>query len=101
MLAEWLLTVTLRVRLRPSAHCVSVEGIANERVIVDGFNLMITVEAGLSAGPLLLCRDECMRDLSSVHGSYRSVHETDRAICLVGELLQKPEGFSVLWLLDP
>ena len=58
MLAEWLLTVTLRVRLRPSAHCVSVEGIANERVIVDGFNLMITVEAGLSAGPLLLCRDE-------------------------------------------
>lgn len=85
---------------RRKAHCVPVEGIANERVIVDGFNLMITVEAGLSAGPLLLCRDECMRDLSSVHGSYRSVHETDRAICLVGELLQNLRASSVLWLLD-
>jgi len=85
---------------RRKAHCVSVERIANERVIVDGFNLLITVEAGLSGGPLLLCRDECMRDLSSVHGSYRSVHETDRAICLVGELLQNLGASSVLWLLD-
>ena len=67
-------------RQRRKDHCISVEQIGNESVIVDGFNLMITVEAALSRGPLLIGVDGCIRDLSSVHGSYRSVEETDRAI---------------------
>ena len=85
---------------RRKAHCVCVEGITNETLIIDGFNLIITVEAGLSGGPLLLCRDESVRDLSSVHGSYRSVQETERAIYLIGEQLQNLRPSSVVWLLD-
>ena len=67
---------------------------------IDGFNLIITLEAALSGGPLLVGVDDCIRDLSSVHGSYRSVEETDRAITLIGEALVKLAPSSVHWLLD-
>jgi len=76
------------------------EQVRNQQVVVDGFNLIITVEAALSGGPLLIGVDDCIRDLSSVHGSYRSVEETDRAIAMIGNSLQKLAPASVLWLLD-
>jgi hypothetical protein len=69
-------------------------------VIIDGFNLIITIEAALSGGVLFLCRDGCIRDLSSVHGSYRSVNETSPAIQLIGEFLGALKPESVAWLLD-
>lgn len=83
-----------------SAHAVLVETIAGEDIIVDGFNLIITIEAALSAGVLLIGRDECIRDLSSVHGSYRAVSETEAAILLIGEEFEKLSARSVEWLLD-
>lgn len=85
---------------RRKSHCVVVEQLRNQPVIVDGFNLIITVEAALSKGPLFVGVDECIRDLSSVHGSYRSVQETDRAISMIGKALQTLAPSSVLWLLD-
>ena len=81
-------------------HCVALEEIKNEKVIVDGFNLIITVEAALGGAVLLVCRDNCIRDLASVHGSYRSVQETESAISLVGEVLETFKPASVAWLLD-
>ena len=87
-------------RQRRKDHCLSLEQLRNQQVIVDGFNLIITVEAALSGGPLLIGVDDCIRDLSSVHGSYRSVEETDRAILMVGDALQRFATASVLWLLD-
>jgi hypothetical protein len=81
-------------------HCVSVEQLQNQSVVVDGFNLIITLEAALSKGPLLIGVDTCIRDLSSVHGSYRSVEETEQAIVLTGNALQTLGASSVLWLLD-
>jgi hypothetical protein len=85
---------------RRKDHCVSVERLCNQPVIVDGFNLTITIEAALSKGPLFIGVDECIRDLSSVHGSYRSVDETDRAILMIGDALQSLGASSVRWLLD-
>lgn len=85
---------------RRKDHCVAVEELRNEPVIVDGFNLIITIEAALSKGPLFVGMDECIRDLSSVHGSYRSVEETDRAISMIGNAFQRLAPSSVLWLLD-
>jgi hypothetical protein len=77
-----------------------VEGISGESLLIDGFNLIITIEAALGGGVLLRCRDGCIRDLSSVHGSYRSVLETERAINLIGEALEKLNPAAVVWLLD-
>lgn len=79
---------------------VPAEAAAGEDLVVDGFNLIITVEAALSGGVLMLGRDGCIRDLSSVHGSYRSVDETDKAISLIGKSLETLQPKSVAWLLD-
>jgi len=69
-------------------------------LIIDAFNLIITIEAALSGGVLFLCRDGCIRDLSSVHGSYRSVNETFDAIELIGEVLGTLRINSANWILD-
>src|SRR6266702_7422173 len=68
-----------------TAKRLPVEAVAGKEIIVDGFNLIITIEAALSDGVLIHCRDGCIRDLSSVHGSYRSVNETADAIIMIGE----------------
>ena len=87
-------------RQRRKEYCVSIEQLRAQPVIIDGFNLIITIEAALSGGPLFIGVDDCIRDLSSVHGSYRSVDETDHAISLIGDALQTLAPSSVLWLLD-
>lgn len=80
--------------------CSPIESLSGQGVIIDGFNLIITLEAALSGGLLLLCRDQSMRDLSSVHGSYRAVDETDAALALIGEELESLRVNSVEWILD-
>lgn len=75
-------------------------GDVGELLVVDGFNVIVTVEAALSGGVLLRCRDGAIRDLASVHGSYRKVDETVSAIQLIAEALDNAEVRSVLWLLD-
>jgi hypothetical protein len=79
---------------------LSAAEIAGAELIADGFNLIITAEAALSRGLLIRCRDDCVRDLSSVHGSYRAVNETDRAIRMIGDALEGLQTGSVVWLLD-
>jgi hypothetical protein len=74
--------------------------LAGAEVIVDGFNLIITIEAALSHGLLILCRDESVRDLSSVHGSYRSVSETEMAINVIGKAFEESRVKSVRWVFD-
>lgn len=83
-----------------AARCLPVESLRNSEVFIDGFNLIITIEAALGGGVLLQCRDGCIRDLSSVHGSYRSVAETDQAMALIGTTLEAMAPREVHWLLD-
>jgi len=85
---------------RRNATRIEIETVRGRDVIVDGFNLIITVEAALSGGVLLLGRDGCIRDLSSVHGSYRAVNETEQALQLIGDELGAWEPNSVAWVLD-
>jgi hypothetical protein len=79
---------------------VEAQQIRGHDLVIDGFNLLITIEAALSGGVLMLCRDGCIRDLSSIHGSYRSVQETEAAILLIGDTLAAIGAASVLWILD-
>jgi hypothetical protein len=70
------------------------------RLAVDGFNCLITVEAALSGGVLLRGRDQALRDLLSVHGSYRQVQETERALQLLGNVIVGAAPTEVRWFLD-
>lgn len=67
---------------------------------IDGFNLLITLEAALGGGLIFKCRDSAVRDLASVHGTYRSVEETESALLLAGEALAPWKPASVTWLFD-
>ena len=79
---------------------IDVETLRGRDLIIDGFNLIITIEAALSGGVLLLCSDGCIRDLSSVHGSYRAVNETETTLQLIGGALAAWGPNSVAWVLD-
>ncbi len=76
------------------------ERLAGERVDIDGFNVLTTVEAALADGVLLDGRDGCVRDMASMHGSYRKVDETEPALTLVGEVLNEFRPAECCWYLD-
>jgi hypothetical protein len=82
------------------AHCLPIEALASQPVAVDGYNLLITIEAALSGGLIFRGRDGCFRDLASIHGTYRKVEETVPALRLIGEFLTGTRIASALWLLD-
>ncbi|HEY0133903.1 MAG TPA: DUF434 domain-containing protein, partial [Nannocystis sp.] len=57
---------------------------------IDGFNCLITIESALSHGIVLRGRDGALRDLASVHGTYRQVAETAFAVEMLGRHLHGP-----------
>ncbi len=69
-------------------------------VWVDGFNVLTTLEAALAGGVLLVGRDGALRDMASMHGSYRRVEETPRALEAIAETLAAVEPKACRWWLD-
>ncbi len=81
-------------------HRVPVEMLAGQSMAVDGYNLLITIEAAMSGGLIFKGRDGCFRDLASIHGTYRRVEETVPALHLIGNFLCGLRVRQALWLLD-
>ena len=73
---------------------------AGEMVIIDGYNVLITIEAAMSGAFIFIGRDGCFRDLAGLHGTYRKVSETIPAIKLIDESLKELKTGGVEWLLD-
>lgn len=82
------------------ARCVPIENLAGRPIAIDGYNLLITIEAALSGGLIFRGRDGCCRDLASIHGTYRKVEETIPAVRLIGAFLTEIRVAEALWLLD-
>ena len=76
------------------------EELTGRPLAVDGYNLLITTESALSDAVLLRGRDGCIRDLASLHGSYRKVEETLPAISLIGRRLEELRVGPVTWYFD-
>ena len=74
--------------------------VAGRSLAIDGFNLITTTEAALSGGVLLRGRDGCIRDMASMHGSYRKVHETEPALRLIANVLAELQPGTCRWVLD-
>jgi len=79
---------------------VPIVDLLGRTIAVDGYNLLITIEAAMSGGIVFKGRDGCYRDLASIHGTYRKVTETIPAIELIGKYLSDIGIASALWLLD-
>jgi hypothetical protein len=81
-------------------RCVALTNLEGQSVAIDGYNVLITVEAAMSGGVIFKGRDGCFRDLASVHGTYRKVTETIPAVELIGRFLEELGAGKTLWLLD-
>ncbi|MGD0551372.1 MAG: DUF434 domain-containing protein [Sedimentisphaerales bacterium] len=79
---------------------LEISKIAGQVIAIDGYNVLITIEAAMSGGLIFRGRDGCCRDLASIHGTYRRVSETQPAIELIGGFLQQTGISQALWLLD-
>lgn len=79
---------------------ISPSQITDKEILIDGFNLLITLESALSGGFIFVGKDGCFRDLSGVHGSYKRVEATQKAIELVGHFLDSLKVEKVVWYFD-
>jgi hypothetical protein len=74
-------------RQRREARSVERTAARGRALLIDGFNLIITIEVALSGGLVLDCNDSTVRDLAGMRGSYHAVVETDGALELIGREL--------------
>lgn len=86
-----------RDRLRRRCEPHEVRG---QPIQLDGYNVLTTVETALAGGVLLLGRDGCLRDMASMHGSFRKVQETTPGATLLGEAMSSLGVGLCTWLLD-
>jgi hypothetical protein len=79
---------------------VKLADLGGQAIVIDGYNVLITIEAAMSSACVFKGRDGCFRDLASIHGTYRKVTETIPAVQLIGEFLKEHNAGNCLWLLD-
>jgi len=79
---------------------ISVEAVRNKDLAIDGHNVLITVEAGLSGRPLILADDGFVRDISGLSGSFKKTEMTDKAIRLIVTFLKKWKPRHTLFIFD-
>lgn len=79
---------------------LSANQVSGKQLVIDGFNLLITLEAAISGGIILASRDGCYRDIASIHGTYKSVMETPLALDLIGKGMKALGIQSAHWYLD-
>jgi hypothetical protein len=79
---------------------VKIADLASRPIAIDGYNILITIEAAMSGACIFKGRDGCFKDLASIHGTYRKVTETIPALQLIGRFLKETHIDDCLWLLD-
>ncbi len=79
---------------------ISSKTIQGKDLAIDGHNVMITVEAGLSGRPLILADDGFVRDISGLSGSFRKTARTEKALQVIVTFLKKWRPRHVLFLFD-
>ncbi len=87
----------LAIRKKREVQAAAVQGAT---LHIDGFNLLINIECALSKGLLMVGRDGAIRDLASIHGSYKRVEETMQALLLIGQTLAQLQPAQVIWYFD-
>lgn len=85
---------------RRGRHEVTCRELSGAQLWIDGYNVLTSIEAALAGGVILRGRDGCLRDMASMHGSYRKVNETAPAIELLGSVLESRRLGGCRWLLD-
>ena len=87
-------------RSRREARRAGIEEMRGRLLLIDGYNVLTTVEVALGGGVILACRDGTCRDIASMHGTYRKVEETVQALELLGEKAVALEAGEWVWYFD-
>jgi hypothetical protein len=83
-----------------AARRVEARALAGGPLVVDGYNVLLTVEAALSGGVLLLGGDGVVRDLTSMSGHYRRMRSTRPALEAIAALTTAAACSELVWLFD-
>lgn len=70
------------------------------KVSIDGFNTIITLEVALSNSILLKGMDGTIRDMAGLRGTYHVIDKTEKAIKLILDRMEKLEVNEVIFYLD-
>jgi len=72
----------------------------NKDLAIDGHNVLITVEAGISGRSLVLGDDGFIRDISGLSGSFKQTETTEKAIQFIVRAIEKIKPRQTLFLFD-
>ncbi len=79
---------------------VLTEYVRNKEFVIDGHNVLITIEAGISGRPLVLGDDGFIRDISGLSGSFKKTETTEKAIQSIIRAIKKIGPSQTLFLFD-
>lgn len=69
-------------------------------VLIDGLNIIITLETALSHSLVLRGDDGVLRDVAGLHGTYRIIDKTAKAIKLILQTLSNLDVRNATFILD-
>ncbi len=79
---------------------LAIRGVEGTDVAVDGYNVLITVEAALLKKPLIVADDNFIRDIAGVSSAYKMAGVTHSAVDLITEILTHFNPERVVFLFD-
>ena len=76
------------------------DSISGKDIFLDGFNVLIVLESFFSGAYVFKGQDNCYRDISSVHGTYKRVKQTEQVLLSVGNLFDTLGAGNITWVFD-
>jgi hypothetical protein len=76
------------------------KALGGREIWLDGYNVLIGLEAALAGGVILRGRDGCFRDMATIYARYREVEETVPALSIIGRLTTERQVVGCRWFLD-
>ena len=86
-----------RKRLRKR---VPLQKISGQELAIDGYNVVITIEAALSDRLLVFGDDGFLRDISGLSGNFRRTRKTEESLRLIYALLKEKRPSRTIFLFD-
>jgi hypothetical protein len=79
---------------------ISLKAIRNKDLAIDGYNVIITLETGLSGRPLVLGDDAFFRDISGLSGSFKRTEKTEKVLQWIFDVIKEGRPRHTLFLFD-
>lgn len=79
---------------------IPIERIRGKDFAIDGYNVIITIEAGLSGRPLIFGDDGFIRDISGLSGNFKKTERTEEVLQLILDVVKRMKPRQTLFLFD-